>query len=67
MQKIYVLGSDIRCVKYVKTRDFLQCLFFRLRFCHYTEKYGYDSANTRKNTDQKILHFGIFYAVIRKR
>ena len=53
MQKIYVLSSDIHCVKYAKTRDFLQCLFSRLRFCHYTEKYRYDSVHIRKNTDQE--------------
>ena len=56
MWKMYVLRSDIHCVKYAKM-GLLWSVFSHLRFCPYMEKYGYNSVDIRENKDQKKSAF----------
>ena len=57
MWKMYVLRSDIHCVKYAKNKCFLWSVFSRLQFCPYAGKYRYDSVLIWENTDQKMSAF----------
>ena len=67
MWKMHVLRSDIQCVKYAKIWTF-SCLFFPI----------YNSVLIQRNTDRILSiygkiriressHFGVFFAVIRKK